>query len=150
MADEQNEQTQVEQPSPAAPEQVVVEGTPVKDESKVDPAKDFASSPLPYHTAETEKIQADRANEQEGKEAEPYEYKFNGYTVTEVEQANPQATAPEDGSKMWKVTAEDAGDFEQFFSNRRAAEIFVETHSPQFAKNAVVKNAPAVQDIPKT
>jgi hypothetical protein len=51
MADEQIEHT---------PEQVVVEGKPVKDE-KVAPEKDFASSSLPYHTAETEKIAEDRA-----------------------------------------------------------------------------------------
>jgi hypothetical protein len=161
MADEQNE---VEQPSPVVtnntPEQVVVEGTPVKDEPKVDPATDFASSALPYHTAETEKIAADRAEEIANAEPKPYRYEINDYVVTEEEGPNPQATTPEDANKLWKVTS---GEFVQFFGNKRAAEIFAETHSPQFAKNATAASSQirsylsqftsasqAVQDVPKT
>lgn len=145
MADETNE---VEQPvvENSAPEPVVVEGTPV-NENKPDPALDPSTSALPYHTEATEKIAADRAEEIANTEPGPYKYEVNGYTVTEVEGPNPQATAVEDANRLWKATL---GDFEQFFSNRRAAEIFVETHSPQFALNASVKTAPAVQDIPKT
>lgn len=142
MADEQIEQ-QVPETQPEAtnaqPQPVVVDGTPVKQEPKVAPEKDFASSNLPYHTAETEKIAKDRAKEQEGKDPEPYKYEANGYTVEEYEAANPQATKPEDANKMWRVTADG---FEQAFNNQTAAEIFVRTHSPEF------KNMPA--GVPKT
>jgi len=133
--------------STAAPEDVVVQGTPVNTENKPDPALDPATSALPYHTEATEKIAADRAEEIANTEPGPYKYEVNGYTVTEVEGPNPQATAVEDANRLWKATL---GDFEQFFSNKRAAEMFAETHSPQFAANATVKDAPAVQDIPKT
>lgn len=128
MADEQIEQNEQVENHETQPE-----------EPKVAPEKDFASSDLPYHTAETEKIAADRAKEQEGKDPEPYKYEANGYTVSEYEAANPQATKPEDANKMWRVTADG---FEQAFNNQTAAEIFVRTHSPEF------KNMPA--GVPKT
>lgn len=126
----------------APTEQVVVEGLPLQ-KNELDP-KSFASSDLPYHTKETEDIAVSRAKELEGQDKKPYEYKFNGYTVTEVEVATTEEAT------QYKVTADDAAGFEQFFTNQRAAEIFVETHSPQFAKNATVTSKIAVQDAPKT
>ena len=128
-------------------EKVVVEGQPV-DKAKRDPATDPSTSALPYHTEATEKIQAERAKEIEGKEKEPYKFQFNGYTVTEVEQKNPQATEEKYSNTVWVAKADDV-DFEQMFDNKRAAEIFAETHSPQFAKNAAVKNTTAQQDAPQ-
>lgn len=135
-------------PAVKATEQVIVEGKPL-DQTKVDPALDFASSHMPYHTKATEKIAVARAKELKGQKDKPYEYKFNGYTVTEVDAPNPAATDEDDKDTLYKVKADDAP-FEQFFTNQRAAEIFVETHSPQFAKNAQVTNKTAVKDIPKT
>lgn len=117
---------------------------------KLNPATDPETSDLPYHTANTEKIQADRTKELQGKGKQPYKYQFNGYTVVEVEQANPLATDEKFANTIWKVTADDASGFEQSFNNQRAAEIFVETHSPQFAKNAAIKTPTALKDTPTT
>jgi hypothetical protein len=127
-----SEETVVEQQHEGAAEDVVVSGKPLKDEKKVDPALDFASSSLPYHTKETEQIQADRTKELEGKEPEPYKYEANGYTVEEIDGPNPQTTSEENKNKLYKVTGNDLA--ETVFNNKTAAEIFVRTHSPEFAR----------------
>jgi hypothetical protein len=132
--------------SNAAPQDVVVKGTPV-EANKVPEHLDFASSRIPYHTATTEKIARERAEALKDEPVKEYHYEMNGYVVEEVKGPNPQATKVEDANKLWKVTQ---GDFVQYFNNQRAAEIFANTHSPQFAANSTVKSAPAVQDIPKT
>ena len=90
------------------------------DETKDERKKRLNISDIPYHTYETE--QAMIARDKEVADAGPvaYEYKANGYTVTEVE---PET---KDGLKKYKVTAED---FEKVFLGKRDAEIYVETHA---------------------
>lgn len=132
-----------------ATEQVVVEGKPF-DQAKVDPALDFASSHLPYHTAATEKIAESNAKAAEKNKDKPYRYEINGYVVEEVEGTNPQPTDEADANTIWEVTSKDEGKFKQQFFNRRAAEIFAETHSPQFAKNVTAQNQSAAPNAPKT
>lgn len=93
-------------------------------------------SNIPYHTKETAQIAADRAEELKNQEDKPYEYKVNGYTVTEFEDTPKIAAGDKpgeliDGEKTtkYKVTADG---FEKVFIGKREAEIFVETHAIEF------------------
>lgn len=112
---------------------------------------DLGSSALPYHTAETEKIAEERAAEVADQPEKPYEYKRNGYTVTEVDSQVIK------GAKQYKIISAQDASFEHYEDNKRAAEIYVETHAPLIAGEtnvpahepaAVVKNAEGVPDEP--
>ena len=82
----------------------------------------------PYHNAETAKIAEDRAKELDGQD-KPYEYKANGYTVTEK-------AGPFEGSNVYEVTA---GDFVTGFADKRSAEIYADTHARYFPETQVAR-----------
>ncbi len=119
-------------------------------EQKINPAGvgDKAKSLPPYHNAETAKIAEDRAKELDGQEKKPYEYKANGYTVTEKDRKNAAAlgnNVPDVPNRGWEDGNDPSKEYEvkgrnllMVFPTRRAAEIYVETH------------AEAHQDLPAT
>lgn len=93
-----------------------------KSKELVDTKKDWGGSDALYHNAETAKIAEDRAKDISADK--PYEYAANGYTVTEV-----SIQDREDGSGpvlFYKVNAEG---FEQVFTSKSDAELFVRTHT---------------------
>lgn len=107
------------------PEEVetsTVDPSPV-EETKEERMKRLNISDLPGHTYETEQIQKQRQEELAKEDPKPYEFKANGYTVTEIE--------GKDGlPATYLVTAEG---YEKGFGNKREAEIWAETHARHFA-----------------
>jgi len=90
----------------------------------------------PYHNPETYQLAKDRAEEQKGQN-KPYEFKANGYTVTERDAREGEIPNPIDPAviealgdqykpKMYDVTA---GDFLMTFNTARAAENYALTHA---------------------
>lgn len=113
-AERQAAENQAKNDHPAAEQQVTLKPSAI---DPVAPVKDENVSDLPYHNKETEKIALDRAADVQADK--PYEFKANGYTVTEVE--------GKDGLPMtYSVTAEG---FERGFADKRDAEIYAETHA---------------------
>ncbi len=88
------------------------------DETREERMKRLNLSDLPYHTYESEQAMKASHEEVKAKGDVPYEYKANGYTVTEVDDKDLPA--------KYKVTADG---FEKFFAEKRDAEVYVETHA---------------------
>jgi hypothetical protein len=110
---------------PATPVTAAVAQPVTLKASAIEPlkqVKDENASDFPYHNKATEKIAVDRAKEV--KTDKPYEYKANGYTVTEKDAVVAEGAAP---AKTYVVTADG---FEHGFADKRSAEIYVTTHAP--------------------
>jgi hypothetical protein len=100
------------------------------DESAEDRMKRLNISNLPGHTYETEHISKQRQDELKSQDSKDYEYKANGYTVSEFEQDEPEGVGDDyEPVKAYKVTAEG---FEKVFASKNEAAMFVETHAAQF------------------
>jgi hypothetical protein len=82
----------------------------------------------PYHTEETAKLAEKRAKDVEKSKDEPYEFSANGYTVEEKDAADGVASP---NGKVYEVTHDNDKGFTKTFTDKRAAEIFAETHSPR-------------------
>lgn len=122
----------VEVPKPveaAKPEGVTIKPSAIedkRDEKPEDRMKRLNLSNLPGHTYETEQIQKQRDKEIADKGEVKYEFKANGYTVTEFEDKtvakDPEGKFP----KRYKVSAEG---FELVIGTKAAAENYALTHA---------------------
>lgn len=118
MADEYGQET------PIATEPTQPQGDVTIKAAAIEPNPIKGDKPdlPPYHTEETHQIAQDRAEELKGQDKE-YSYCANGYTVREIDAAEGVTT---ENGKVYEVTAEG---FAMAFANKRAAEIYAETHS---------------------
>lgn len=133
---EENVQEVVPETAPVAeptsePQEVVVEGKPVAEEKKVDPALDPATSALPYHTEATEKIMAENAKDiPEDPDPADFTYNFNGYDVKAVKPE--KGVRPGTDGFLYEVSS---GDFKRTFMEKNDAVNYTQTHAPYVSTN---------------
>ncbi len=115
------------------------QGVTIKPQA-IEPAKinadgvgDKAEHLAPYHTQETAQIAKDRADEMKNGDPQPYEFKANGYVVTERELKEGETGAapgdpacPETKPKVYDVTADG---FLMTFPTRNEAQNYALTHA---------------------
>lgn len=126
MNDQQEQQEAPETTAQEVP--VVVEGKPVDD--KLD-ENDPASSALPYHTAATEKIQADREQETEEPKDEPFSFEMHGYTVSQRKAEGTEVGFADENGDVFPV---EGNGVNRVYGNKRDAVIFAQTTSADFGR----------------
>jgi hypothetical protein len=130
MDDQQEQQEAPETTAQEVP--VVVEGKPV--DKKLD-ENDPASSALPYHTAATEKIQADRSQETEDAEQpkpEDFEFTANGWTVKAREAKGTEKGFADEDGLVYDVTGN--GITPKVYGSKQDAKVFAATTGAAFAE----------------
>lgn len=101
---------------------------------------DPASSALPYHTAATEQIQADREKDVEDKdEDEPFTFEMHGYKVQQRKAEGTEKGFADENGDVFDVVGDN--DFHRVYGNKRDAVVFAQTTSADFTKNG---NIPVV------
>lgn len=114
-------------------EQVVVEGKPVADKPTSYQgviSKPEHETPV-YHTPETAKIAEDRAKEVAEFKPEDYEFKANNYTVKAKKAEGTELAIADESGMVYVISGN--GINERVEGAKRAAEVWVETHSASFA-----------------
>lgn len=112
-------------PVPAPAESVTLKPEAIEVKRAVSPDAEHLP---PYHTAETAKIAEKNQKAADKDKDAPYEFSANGYTVEEKDAADRVASP---NGKVYEVTHAGDKEFTKTFTDKRAAEIFAETHAPR-------------------